>query len=86
MCTRRRTVNCSAALIWKEGLSKFPNAALLQVKLGFYYFMRVYNGWSDSPEADFKQANELLKQTLSHANLSPLERRLAYWLSAYVNS
>jgi len=74
-----------AALIWREGLSKFPNSALLQVKLGFYYFMRVYNGWSDSAEADFKQANELLKQAVAHPNLSPLERRLTYWLSAYIN-
>ena len=72
--------------VWKEGLSKFPDSALLKIKLGFYHFMRVYNGWSDDPAADFQRADELVKQAFAHANLSPLERRLAHWLASYVSS
>jgi TolB-like protein/class 3 adenylate cyclase len=75
-----------AGLIWTEGLSKFPNSALLQVKLGFSYFMRGYNGWSNTPKADFERAEELLKQTFAHQSLSPLERRLGHWLASYIYS
>ena len=75
-----------AGRIWKDGLAKFPNSALMSVMLGFYHFMRVYNGYSDHPETDLQRAEELLKQTFAHQSLSPQERRLGHWLSAYVNS
>jgi TolB-like protein len=75
-----------AGAVWKEGLSKFSDSALLQIKLGFYHFIRAFNGWSDDPAADFQRADELLKQAFAHAHLSPLERRLGHWLAAYVSS
>lgn len=75
-----------AGRIWKEGLEKFPNSALMRVKLGFYHLMQVYMGWSDHPETDLQRADELVSQTFAHQSLTPLERRLGHWLSAYVNS
>lgn len=75
-----------AGRIWKEGLSRFPDSALIQIKLGFYHFFRAFNGWTDNTDVDFKRAGELVRQAFAHQTLSPMERRLGHWLFAYVSA
>ena len=83
---RLTAADCRQAVqIWEEGLRKFPDSALLQVKLGFVHFSLAFSGWSEDSSADFKQAGEMVRRVLARANLSPLERRLGHWLLAYVN-
>jgi TolB-like protein/class 3 adenylate cyclase/Tfp pilus assembly protein PilF len=80
----RQDLHEESGRVWREGLAKFPDSALLQIKLGFYYYMRAWNGWSDTPEADYQRGGELARQAFAHETLSPLERRLGHWLFAYV--
>jgi TolB-like protein/class 3 adenylate cyclase len=77
--------NRQAAQIWEQGLRKFPDSALLQVKLGIAHNQRALNGWSENTVADFQRAGELVRQALGHPNLSPLEKRLCYWTTAFIN-
>ena len=74
-----------AGQIWEDGLAKFPNSALLQIKLGIAHNQRALNGWSENTAADFQRAGELVRQALGHPNLSPLEKRLCYWTTAFIN-
>jgi TolB-like protein/class 3 adenylate cyclase len=77
--------NRQAGQIWEQGLKKFPDSALLQVKLGIAHNQRALNGWSENTAADFQRAGELVRQALGHPNLSPLEKRLCYWTTAFIN-
>jgi TolB-like protein/class 3 adenylate cyclase len=76
--------NRKAQQVWEEGLRKFPDSALLQVKLGFAHMVRAVAGFSDNPAADLQRSGELVEQAMAHQNLSPLERRLGHWLSATI--
>jgi tetratricopeptide (TPR) repeat protein len=86
MAAESREEHDRSGAIWQEGLRKFPNSTLLKVKLGFYYYMRPYNLWSDHPAADYKRADELAREVAGQANLTPLTRRLSHWLMAFVYS
>ncbi len=71
--------------IWSEGMAKFPDSALLKLKMGFLHYARAINGWSQDTEADLRLVGELAKQAMSRDNLSPLERKMGHWLLAYAN-
>lgn len=73
-----------AGEIWHGGLAKFPDSALLRIKLGFFYYMRPYSLWSDDAAADYRRAGEFARAGLSAENLSPQVRRLGHWLMAFV--
>ncbi len=74
-----------ALQVLTEGLAKFPDSALLKIKLGLAYFIRGWNGWSGiSPTSDFRQAARLAKEAMSQPTLSPMERRAGHYLSAFV--
>lgn len=73
-----------ARQILTEGLSKFPDSALLRIKLGLAYFIRGWNGWSDNLTSDFRQAASLAKEAMAQPALSPMERRSGHYLSAFV--
>jgi adenylate cyclase len=75
-----------AGRIWEEGLAKFPNSALLKIKLGWHRYARAFNGWSDDADADYRQAGELVRQAFSQQVLTPLERHLGLWLFANVKA
>jgi len=77
--------NRQSAEIWEQGLRKFPDSALLQVKLAISHNQRAFNGWSEDTAADFKRAGELVRQALGQPNLSPLEKRLCYWTIAFIS-
>jgi adenylate cyclase len=76
--------NEDAGRIWKEGLEQFPNSSLLHIKLGWYHFVRAFNGWSFDPGADFRRAGELVRKGLQDTRMSPLTRRLGHHLFAFV--
>jgi tetratricopeptide (TPR) repeat protein len=76
--------NDRAGQIWMEGLKKYPDSNLLKIKLGFYYWTAVWNFWSDDSAADFRKAAELTREVLAKDNLTPMVRRLAHWLFAFV--
>jgi TolB-like protein/class 3 adenylate cyclase len=78
--------NEQAAEIWREGLKKFPNSPLLQIKLGWTYRDRATYYSSNTPADDFKKAGELARKALGQQNLTPLERVLGYWLLAFVDA
>lgn len=69
--------------IWREGLQKYPNSALLKVKLGWYHWTAAWQFWSDDMTADFDEAGRLVREALATDNLSPEVRRSASWLNAY---
>jgi adenylate cyclase len=76
--------NDRAGQIWMEGLKKYPDSALLKVKLGFYHWNAVWSFWSDDYEADFRKAEALAREVVAQQNLTPMVRRLSYWLDAFV--
>ncbi|MFA1624571.1 adenylate/guanylate cyclase domain-containing protein [Rhizobium mongolense] len=71
--------------IWTEGMAKFPDSALLKLKMGFLRYVRAINSWSPDTEEDLRLVGELAKQGMSSNNLSPLERKMGHWLLAYAN-
>ena len=75
--------NEEVALIAHEGLAEFPNSNLLRLKLGFYHNIRFLFGWSDSPKEDARRVGELARSVTASKALSPMEKKLAHWLSAY---
>lgn len=78
--------NERAGEVWRAGLVVYPDSALLQAKLGFYHFMRPFLYLEDGAETDYARAGALARSALGKPHLSPLERRLAHWLFAYVSA
>jgi len=78
--------NTKAAEIWQEGLRKFPNSPLLHARLGWYYWERAFDGWSDSPKVDFQKAEELAKEALAYQKVTPLVEQLSHGLLAHVDA
>jgi TolB-like protein/Tfp pilus assembly protein PilF len=73
-----------AGEIWREGLAKYPDSDLLKISLGWYHYIAPFSFWSDDPAADYRAAGKLTREVLAHDNLSPLVRKLAHWLMAFV--
>jgi adenylate cyclase len=71
--------------IWKEGMGKFPDSALIKLKMGFVHYFRIVFGWSQDAEKDIASLVDLAKQGMASENLSPLERKLGHWLGAYAH-
>ena len=76
--------NEQALQIATEGLSKFPNSALLKLELGHAYFLRGWNAWSDNVTAEYRQAGKLVREAMAQTALSPLERRWGHIWSAFI--
>ena len=70
--------------IWREGLTKFPNSPLLNLKLGWHHLLRAVHFVSDDPTADIKKAGGLARQVLATEHLSPQLSRLGNWLISHV--
>jgi TolB-like protein len=70
--------------IWREGLAKFPDSHLLNVKLAWHHLVRAANFVSDDPPADVRKAGELVRQVLANEHLSSQVARLANWVASHV--
>ena len=75
-----------AGRIWTEGLAAFPNSSLLRIKLGFYHMFEVTFAWSGNPPEDRRRAGQLVREALAMKGLTPMEKKLAHWLFAYVHA
>jgi adenylate cyclase len=75
-----------AAIIWNEGLSKYPDSALLRIKLAWFYHMAALLGWSETPEDDFRTAEELAFAVNREPRLPPAVRKVTHWLLAHIHA
>ena len=66
--------------IANEGLRKFPDSALLRIKLGWTYYHLGLRGWSDNPELDFERALQLANEGLKDPQLPPIGEWHGRWL------
>jgi class 3 adenylate cyclase/TolB-like protein len=74
-----------AGAIWREGVRKFPDSALLKVALAWYHFFRPWDFETDKPFADYRRAGELAREALAGQNSSPAVRWRGNALMAYVD-
>jgi TolB-like protein/DNA-binding winged helix-turn-helix (wHTH) protein len=83
----RSTVKDSlkARAIWREGLDRYPESALLKIKLGFTYLFVVMNGASADPKDDIEQAWRYLEAASEKGMLSRFEAWHAHWLKAFLH-
>ena len=74
--------NAKARQIWQEGLAKFPNSALLRIKIAFANIQDVMNNRSDDPWRDTELAWKLASEAAANPNKSRLETVLGHWVMA----
>jgi TolB-like protein/class 3 adenylate cyclase len=77
-----REDNMRARQIWQEGLAKFPDSAVLRIKLAWTYQMDLENEWTDDPSRVTEQAWKLAKEAEAIPNKSRLETFLSHWQMA----
>ena len=73
-----------ARTIWQEGLGKFPDSALLRIKLAATYVNDIMNERSADPVGDAALGWKLLEEARAKPNLSRLETWALHWLSAHI--
>jgi len=69
-----------ARQIWGEGLRKFPNSALLRIKIAVTFWADVVWGWSEAPDDDLAKGWRLMQE----AEAIPNKSKLAEWYSHYI--
>lgn len=72
-----------ADAIWREGLAKYPNSALLKTKMAWGHWTAAWLYWDDL-DRNFAEADRLVTEALAQDNLSPEVQRSAHWLNAFV--
>lgn len=72
-----------ARAIWREGLIKFPNSALLRIKLAATFVHDVMNEHSKNPLADVAEMDRLLNEASTMQLRTQLENWMFHWLSAW---
>ena len=76
--------NAKARKIWQEGLAKFPNSALLRLKIASTYWVDITFNASDDPWRDVELGWKLLKEAEAVPDKSRLETWLYHWqMAAY---
>jgi adenylate cyclase len=73
-----------ARAIWREGLDRYPDSALLKIKLAWTHHYAVMNEASADPRADIEQAWRYVQAASAKDTLSPLETWLAHELKAFL--
>src|SRR5262249_46426315 len=71
--------NAKAREIWTEGLARFPNSALLRLKIASTYWIDIIFNASDDPWRDVELGWKLLKEAEAVPNKSRLETWLYHW-------
>jgi adenylate cyclase len=74
--------NEKARSIWQEGLTKYPDSALLRIKLAWTYRTAIGMGWSTDPKRDLETAWELATEAQGEESKSKFETFLCHWLMA----
>jgi adenylate cyclase len=74
-----------AGVIWREGLEKFPDSALLRIELAWYHFNRPWDFSTDKAFVDYRRAGSLAREALAGQNLSPSVRWRGNQLMAYIH-
>lgn len=74
--------NAKARQVWQEGLAKFPDSALLRIKVAWTYLMDINNLWSDNSWRDTELAWKLGREAEAIQHKSRLETFLNRWLMA----
>jgi adenylate cyclase len=77
--------NTRARQVWQEGLTRFPDSALLQSKLAWTYVRDIWTFQSDQPERELQLAWELGKQVEAAQNKPRLATWLNHWLMAWLH-
>jgi adenylate cyclase len=77
-------LNARARQIWEEGLAKFPDSALLRIKICFTYQVSLNNGWGKDPGGDLERAWKLGTEAQAMENKSRLETWLGHWVMAFL--
>ncbi len=72
-----------AEAIWQEGLTHYPDSALIKTKLAWGHWTAAWRYWDDL-DHNFAEADRLVSEALAQDNLSPEVQRSAHWLNAYV--
>jgi tetratricopeptide (TPR) repeat protein len=75
-----------AGEIWREGVAKFPESALLRVKLGSFHVTRAWHFWSNNAAEDYRLGAELIQQALSAPNVPPKAQQIGHWNLAIVRA
>jgi tetratricopeptide (TPR) repeat protein len=71
-----------ARRIWEDGLRRFPNSALLRIKIAFTYTNGVENYCSTDPSGDIERAWALGREASANVDNSALATWLSHWLMA----
>jgi TolB-like protein len=69
--------------IWREGLRKYPESALLRTKVAFTYARDIFNEETDDPWRDTERGWNLVKEAEAIEDKSRLETLLTHWALAY---
>ena len=80
-----KETNYKAVAIWEEGLRKYPDSALLKVKLGWAYYQRWFNGYSADPQGDSRMTVKFAQEVMAAQRAPPLALALGHWLAGYVS-
>jgi adenylate cyclase len=77
-----REANFKALAIWQEGLTKFPDSALLKVKVAWGHVLPILYGWTDDPAALMEIAWRLGKEAEAQPDKSRLASFMSHWMMA----
>lgn len=84
MNAERAEDNERAGAIWRQGLARYPDSAILKVKVGWYHWQAAWNFWSGDFAEHFSETHRLVTEVLATDNLSPEVLRVGHWLNAMV--
>lgn len=73
-----------ARQIIEEGLKKFPDSALLKCGLAWDNVLAANYGYDTAPDSHWREAAEILNETLVRPSLGPDARKSGLWSFSYV--
>lgn len=71
-----------ARAIWSEGLERYPNSGLLQIKIAWTHMFDAMYGFTADPVAALVTASELSAVGMADKNLPPAGQRYGLWQQA----
>ncbi len=77
-----KEANFKALAIWQEGLAKFPDSALLKVKVAWGHILPLLYDWADDRVRFLERAWRLGKAAEAQENKSRLASFMSHWMMA----